>query len=404
MGKTRLLTVYHELVSAGTSATDSRQTKLLGLLQRFEGQNRETLLADADQQPAAGNAVLAMVMQADHAVEQPNAPAVPIAQQLKQLREAGCSAAGLHSTARQVVDVLLAKATNTSISALNRFLAAVLDFMQAELLADRLLDKEQLACILHALQPAVTAGGAVAAASAARKAYLMQPGLWLAQQHNAAACLDELLLDDVAEGEVITPARAQSLLSRLAAVLAVGSLPTFQALQMHAQVTPAELWAKLRPLMRLAAACPHQQFTFFIDELNTSSMMGEMKSIFMDRSFQGVKLPANIFCVAAINPARSAASPQQADGAVSFRPHYAVRPCPPSMEEVVWAFGSLSGADERDYVAAKLLMVAAQQPGTMDFPEDTCRLLMRYVIAAQARDQPLHRHTCASLQKEIKSS
>ena len=54
------------------------------------------------------------------------------------------------------------------------------------------------------------------------------------------------------------------------------------------------------------------------------------------------------------------------------------------MEEVVWAFGSLSGADEKDYVTAKLQMVAAQQTGLMDFSEDTCRLLMRYVTTAQA--------------------
>ena len=62
----------------------------------------------------------------------------------------------------------------------------------------------------------------------------------------------------------------------------------------------------------------------------------------------------------------------------------AVHPCPLSMEEVVWAFGSLSGADERDYVTAKLQMVAAQQTGLMNFSEDTCRLLMRYVTTAQA--------------------
>ena len=54
-----------------------------------------------------------------------------------------------------------------------------------------------------------------------------------------------------------------------------------------------------------------------------------------------------------------------------------------SMEEVVWAFGSMSAAQEKDYVTAKLQQVAIERTGLVDFSEDACRLLMRYITTAQ---------------------
>ena len=158
---------------------------------------------------------------------------------------------------------------------------------------------------------------------------------------------------------------------------------------MHAKVTPADMWAELKPFISLATACPQQHFTFFIDELNTSSMMGEMKSIFIDRSFDGSNLPSNIFWVAAINPARPETAPQLADGSHSFSARYAVHPLPASMEEVVWAFSTMSPRQEKDYVTAKLQKVAAQWTGLLDFSPDICRLLMRYITAAQVQANPM---------------
>ncbi|KAL0055748.1 hypothetical protein WJX82_004037 [Trebouxia sp. C0006] len=120
---------------------------------------------------------------------------------------------------------------------------------------------------------------------------------------------------------------------RQSGVLTIMSSET-GAMQMHAQVSVPDMWAKLKPFISRAAACPDQHFTFFVDELNTSSMMGEMKSIFIDKSFEGVKLPSNIF----------------------------------------W---------EKDYVTAKLQQVAIERTGLVDFSEDACRLLMRYITTAQ---------------------
>ena len=376
VGKTKLLTVYHDLVSARNTARDSRHTALLGVLQDFITEHQEALLpADAE---AAANPVLTAVM---HRQQQPDAPALSVMDTLKQLREGGADSAGMYALASQVAALLTSKGTTASKDALNRFLSAVLEFVQAQVAANMLLDKPQLAYILTALQSQAAGGDAMDQANALHKAYMIEPSQ--AAQPCNQACIDDLLLDHIAPEDLITPKRARSVLNSLAGLLAVSSFSTFQAMQMHAKVTSADMWAKLRPFIRLAAASPQQLFTFFIDELNTSSMMGEMKSIFIDKSCEGVSLPSNIFWVAAINPARPESAPQQADGSQSFSSRYAVHPLPASMEEVVWAFGTMSRSQEKDYVTAKLQMVAAKWTGLLDFSPDTCRLLMRYITTAQ---------------------
>lgn len=376
VGKTKLLTVYHDLVSARNTARDSRHTALLGVLQDFITEHQEALLpADAE---AAAKPVLTAVM---HRQQQPDAPALSVVDTLRQLREGGADSAGMYALASQVAALLTFKGTTASKDALNCFLSAVLEFVQAQVAANTLLDKPQLAYILTALQSQAAGVDAMNQANALHKAYLIEPSQ--AAQQSTQACIDDLLLDYIAREDLITPERAQSVLNSLAGLLAVSSFSTFQAIQMHAKVTSADMWVKLRPFIRLAAASPRQLFTFFIDELNTSSIMGKMKSIFIDKSFEGVSLPSNIFWVAAINPARPESAPKQADGSQSFSSRYAVHPLPASMEEVVWAFGTMSRSQEKDYVTAKLQMVAVKWTGLLDFSPDTCRLLMRYITTAQ---------------------
>ena len=383
VGKTKLLTVYHELITACNAARDTRQEALLGLLQTFATDHHHTLLPADAPEPAANNAVLAAVLQPQQDPAQPEAPEPSVTDRLKQLRERGCDMAGLHSIARQLVTELTDSPTAAGSCALNHLLSALIDFIGLQLTSNKLLDHEQLAYVLHTLQAAGTADGLVDKATAARKAYLLDPASWQAEPHDTQACIDELTLDHQDPTEAVTPQRSQSVLLTLAGFLVVSNLSTFQAMQMHAQVSLPDMWAKLKPFVSRAAACPDQHFTFFVDELNTSSMMGEMKSIFIDKSFEGVALPSNIFWVAAINPARPESAPQQADGSHNFSSRYAVHPCPASMEEVVWAFGSMSAAQEKDYVTAKLQQVAVERTGLVDFSEDVCRLLMRYITTAQ---------------------
>ena len=395
VGKTKLLTVYHDLVSAGNTARDGRHSALLGVLQGFITEHQDTLLpADAE---AEANPVLTAVM---HRQQQPHASALSVMDTLKQLREGGADSAGMYTLASRVAALLTSKGTAASKDALNRFLSAILEFVQAQVVANTLLDKPQLAYILTALQARAAGGDAMDQANALHKAYLIEP--ILAAQQPAETRMDDLLLDYIAPEDLINPERARSVLNSLAGILAVSSFSTFQAMQMHAKVSSADMWAKLRPFVRMAAASPHHLFTFFIDELNTSSMMGEMKSIFIDKSFEGVSLPSNIFWVAAINPARPEAAPQQADGSQSFSSRYAVHPLPASLEEVVWAFGTMSRSQEKDYVTAKLQMVAAKWTGLLDFSPDTCRLLMRYITTAQVHlaspQQPLYLPRCRRCQ------
>lgn len=386
VGKTKLLTVYHELVSSHSTTRDSRQTALLGLLQDFITQHQAALVpADAD---VEGNPVVTAVM---HRQQQPDAPPLSVMDTLKEVRESGAGLASMYGLASRVLALLTAQSTPASNLTLNSLLSTILEFVQAQVTANKLLDKQQLAYILTALQARAPGQEVMEQAFALHKAYLMEP------QQPSQACIDDLLLDHVAPEDPITPERSQSILHSLAGLLAASSFSTFQAMQMHAKVTPADMWAKLRPFIRLATASPHQLFTFFIDELNTSAMMGEMKSIFIDKSFQGVSLPSNIFWVAAINPTCPKCAPQQADGSHSFSSSYAVHPLPASMEEVVRAFGTMSPSQEKDYVTAKLQMVAAKWTGLLDFSPDTCRLLMRYITTAQVPSAPATTATISRL-------
>ncbi len=383
VGKTKLLTVYHELITACNAARDTRQEALLGLLQTFATDHHDALLPADVPEPAGNNAVLAAVLQNQQDPAQPEAPEPSVMDRLKQLRERGCDVAGLHSIACQLVTELTDSPTAARSCALNQLLSALIDFIGLQLTSNKLLDHEQLAYVLHTVRAAGAADELVDKATAAHKAYLLDQGNWQAIPHDTQACIDELTLDHLDPTEAATPQRSQSVLLTLAGFLVVSNLSTFQAMQMHAQVSLPDLWAKLKPVISRAASYPDQHFTFFVDELNTSSMMGELKSIFIDKSFEGVTLPSNIFWVAAINPARPESAPQQADGTQNFSSRYAVHPCPASMEEVVWAFGSMSAAQEKDYVTAKLQQVAIERTGPVDFSEDACRLLMRYITTAQ---------------------
>lgn len=149
------------------------------------------------------------------------------------------------------------------------------------------------------------------------------------------------------------------MLASVAAAMATEMHPMLTVLPMHAKVDKQQLSESLQPVVALAKACPDYTFTFFVDELNTSTVIGELKDIFTDHRFQGQRLPSNIFLVAAINPYRPKAVQAIADGSQASDDSYNVRALPDSMLELVWDFGSLSVEQEKAYIAAKLRMSAA---------------------------------------------
>ena len=100
----------------------------------------------------------------------------------------------------------------------------------------------------------------------------------------------------------------------------------------------------------------------FIDELNTTSIMGMVKEVFMDHMLDGVPLPDNIFWVAAINPSNKVADPTIAPsprgGASNFTGvksdsqdlRYIVNDMPKSLELVVMEYSSFTTDQERDWI------------------------------------------------------
>jgi len=85
----------------------------------------------------------------------------------------------------------------------------------------------------------------------------------------------------------------------------------------------------------------------FIDEINTSSILGVVKEIFLDRTLDGVLLPKNIFFVGALNPQNLSANSSSSD---QYEKEFVVHPLPPSMTELIMKFDCLEFAQERIFL------------------------------------------------------
>ncbi len=393
VGKTKLLTVYHDLISASTVKKDRHQATLLGLLQKFASRHEALLTPKHTQAAAVSQWALALAGQQNEALQTEEAES--IAETLKRLRESGPDAVSLHKLTchmlRQLcsLDVVTSDGGRT-LAALDELLNELQAFVMDSLRADKLVNQQQLAYVLqHALDGSWRT--VIERTQAACKGYLVgTDSLGPLESSYVSGFLAgstvSIAAQAVEEASSLSGA-ARRLLLLILGHLLVGSYPTFQAMQMHAQVTAAALHSKLRSFVQLAEQCSQECFTFFVDELNTSSVMGEMKSLFVDGIFEGRKLPNNIFLVAAINPARPESGSPRAQERQVFNSRYIVRPCPASIEEAVWAFGSMSSQQERDYVTAKLQMVAAEWTDVAAFDNDQSRVLMRYISTSQVRSQ-----------------
>eukprot|EP01083_Nonionella_stella_P128419 389155_1 len=88
----------------------------------------------------------------------------------------------------------------------------------------------------------------------------------------------------------------------------------------------------------------------FFDEINTSPDVGCFKEILCDRHFDGEPLPTNMKIIAACNPRRRRKVKRKSMISDPLSVYmYRVYPCPSSMKEYIWMFGSLSQNDERAY-------------------------------------------------------
>ena len=94
--------------------------------------------------------------------------------------------------------------------------------------------------------------------------------------------------------------------------------------------------------------------------MNTSSCAGLFKEIIVDRTFDGETIPENVFIVAACNPHRgnSLATHTLHDHDESWmRGSYYVRRLHPTLQFLMWDYGSLDQFQERDFINAKMKML-----------------------------------------------
>jgi hypothetical protein len=98
-------------------------------------------------------------------------------------------------------------------------------------------------------------------------------------------------------------------------------------------------------------------------EINTSSVLGLLKEVVVDRTFHGEPLEDNLVMVAACNPVRAATFANSTEsrardlGKLWASGHYQVVPLPASMDQLKWSFGSLKPAQEREFVSRRLEMI-----------------------------------------------
>ena len=121
----------------------------------------------------------------------------------------------------------------------------------------------------------------------------------------------------------------------------------FYCIRMHKNYSPDELRSDIRQVVSRSAELPPElSVVVFIDEFNTTSYMGMIKSIMCDGMMDGEKLPKNIHFVSAMNPDKEENVNRLQlyhwqQGQISDK-EFIVRPIPISMEMLSMDFGELT--------------------------------------------------------------
>ena len=130
----------------------------------------------------------------------------------------------------------------------------------------------------------------------------------------------------------------------------------------------------------------------FVDELNTTSIMGPMQSIFCDRMYEGKPLPDNILWVCAINPhidpnlkenKRKVARQNKITNFTGVEKQlldYFVRPIPTSLKSLSINFAGQTIEQERQFVRSLLIERYTEHNHTIT---DRCSALTLTILASQ---------------------
>lgn len=135
-------------------------------------------------------------------------------------------------------------------------------------------------------------------------------------------------------------------------------LPLFYKIKMHNRMTIDKFKHKVHEIMNKTKDVLGKRFKIvvFVDEFNATSIMGVIKEVFIDHSLDGVPLPEGLLWVGAMNSYKPPPSSEGANftGIASFAADYIVRQHPPSMDNLILDFKSLSELQERNYLKVLL--------------------------------------------------
>eukprot|EP01114_Cavostelium_apophysatum_P014001 TRINITY_DN3512_c0_g1_i9.p1 TRINITY_DN3512_c0_g1~~TRINITY_DN3512_c0_g1_i9.p1 ORF type:complete len:5234 (+),score=1501.00 TRINITY_DN3512_c0_g1_i9:231-15932(+) len=148
----------------------------------------------------------------------------------------------------------------------------------------------------------------------------------------------------------------------------------FHKILMHQKITSNQFKLQVREIVektrKLTELVSSVKVVVFIDEFNTTTIMGLLKEVLVDRSLDGIPLPNNIFWVAAMNPIRNDPNEPKAiqeeemmereaekrnfTGVNSSDSVFAVRPILESMQELVLDFSKLKTEEEEFFLRVYL--------------------------------------------------
>lgn len=140
--------------------------------------------------------------------------------------------------------------------------------------------------------------------------------------------------------------------------------PTFFDVNIHGALTADRLKLKVDEARWVADKLRRSEIkvVLFLDEINTSSCLGLLKEMIVDRSFYGAPLEENIVIISACNPVRKSVSQTKSSREVDLgrawaSGHYQVLPLPKSLAFMAWDYGSLNTEQEKEFIYHRMMLM-----------------------------------------------
>ena len=181
----------------------------------------------------------------------------------------------------------------------------------------------------------------------------------------------------------------------------------FFDINIHASLTADNVNEQLIEAKRVArkVAGLEIKVVVFLDEINTSSVLGLIKEIIVDRSLNGDPLEENIVIVAACNPVRKSSLSQVTANRVTdlgrewVSGHYQVRQLPPSLSTICWDFGALKREQEKEFIQQRIRMMDENMPHSLTSRMTEILSSSHEFIRELARDHIMKSSSSTSMQE-----